>query len=233
MISRSIRSALVLILLSALCLLCAGCAFNRKATGPTLAEQVAEAYGVSKWDEITEIKYTFNVQNRARRTSRTWTWEPKAKRVTFEGPGPDQKQTTVTYRTFEVAEDSDESLRRIDHWFINDQYWLMFPFHLVWDDNVTITEMGEQPLPIGDGTARQLVVKFGDTGGYTPGDVYELFIDDDDCIMQWVFRRGGAEDSYNPATWENNTVVGPIMVCTDHYRPGSEFRLWFSDVSVK
>ena len=223
----------LLILLAGVCLLGFGCSANRKATGPTLAEQVADAYGIARWDEVNELKYTFNMQTSARRVSRTWIWEPKEKRVTFQGSGRDNKPIIITYRTFDVTEDSGESMKRIDRLFMSDQYWFLFPFHLVWDENITLTEKGGQPLPIGAGTARKLVVKFSETDLYFPGDVYELFIGDGNRIVEWVFRRGGAEDSFNPATWEGNTAVGPIMVSTEHYRPEGDFHVWFSDVSVK
>jgi hypothetical protein len=51
-----------------------------------IAEQTAKAYGLDSFGQIEAIRYTFNIDVPAfkLKASRTWTWEPKADRVTFE-----------------------------------------------------------------------------------------------------------------------------------------------------
>ncbi len=45
-------------------------------------------------------------------------------------------------------------------------------------------------LPIGAGQAKRMVVKYPANEGYTPGDVYELFIDGSGRIVQWILSPG-------------------------------------------
>ena len=191
-----------------------------------LALQVANAYGLEHWDEVMILRYTFNTQKGDKTNARTWTWWPKEKQVTLEIEG----EEPITYCRDKLDDDSPEDLRKIDHRFINDSYWLLYPFQLVWS-NPAITDEGMTELPIGDGDARKLITQYPDEGGYTPGDAYDLYLGDDGLIAQWVFRKGGGEKG-GPMTWENNVDLGPIKVCTDHHNADKSFRLWFSDLSL-
>ncbi|MEM6855538.1 MAG: hypothetical protein AAF593_14120 [Planctomycetota bacterium] len=119
--------------------------------------------------------------------------------------------------------------------FINDSYWLLFPFQLVWSDP-TVTDAGMQPLPLGGGEGQKLICQWPAEGGYTPGDAYDLYLGEDGLIQQWVFRRGGQENG-RAHTWEDHQQLGPIIVSLDHHGPppgneGSGFRLWFTDVKA-
>ena len=89
----SIRFAGVIALLLSLSIFFSGCALNRASKGPTLAEMVAGAYGIDDWDDVNELKFTFTMQSGGRRVVRSWIWEPKLNRITFEGLGPDKTQT--------------------------------------------------------------------------------------------------------------------------------------------
>jgi hypothetical protein len=84
---------------------------------------------------------------------------------------------------------------------------------------------------MGDGQARRIVVSYPPEGGYTPGDVYELFIDDDGLIAEWIYRRGGATTPTRMSTWEDHRRLGPLLVSLDHQGPDG-FRVWFSDVAL-
>lgn len=157
----------------------------------------------------------------------------------FENEGEVQDLETqvreLRYRRDAIDEISDEALREvlreIDHQFINDSYWLLFPFQIVWS-NPTVTHEGEQPLPMGEGTAPKVTAQFPDEGGYTPGDAYDLYLDENHRVQQWVFRRGGRSDG-RPATWEDHRQLGPIIVSLGHRGPDDEFRLWFTDVRAE
>ena len=50
-----------------------------------IADQIAKSYGLDSWGKIEAIRYTFNLDVPALnlKFSRTWTWEPKADRVTY------------------------------------------------------------------------------------------------------------------------------------------------------
>src|SRR5262245_40075626 len=62
---------------------------------PPAAAKIAKAYGLDSFGQIEAIRYTFNLP--AFKISRTWTWEPKADRVTYEGKDKAGNPVKVTY----------------------------------------------------------------------------------------------------------------------------------------
>ena len=127
----------------------------------------------------------------------------------------------------------DAATKKIDAAFINDNYWLLFPFHLVWDNNVKFTDEGMKKYPIGKGVGRALMVKYSDKVGYTPGDAFELFLDKDYKIHQWIYLHGGSSKNPRPATWVGNKNFNGLIISTLHNGPDKKFKLWFSGVKVE
>lgn len=189
---------------------------------------VADAYGIQSFASVDQIRYTFNVKVGERRVKRSWIWEPHANRVTFIEDGK-----PFGYSRNELNNNPPENLKKVDARFINDQYWLLFPFHLVWDDKAKVEDTGEHKLPMGDGNGQRLVVTYPPTGGYTPGDIYELFIDENHHVTHWIYRRGGSPKPTRIATWEDHRKVGPLTICFNHIGSDGKFQLWFTDVAVK
>jgi hypothetical protein len=152
--------------------------------------------------------------------------------VTFKGT-PEQGGTVV-YERAVLAGQPGEQIKKVDPWFVNDNYWLIFPLRLYWDQSATVVE-DEAPVnvPIGSGKARRLVVTYPKTEGYTPGDVYELFIDNSGRISQWIYRKGGDPKPTRVTTWEDYRREGPLTLSLDHNSPDGSFRVWFTDVAVR
>ena len=193
--------------------------------------QLAAAYGVKNFNLVEELRYTFNVQLPDRTISRSWSWEPKKDRVTFKGT-PDQGGT-VTYDRATLASAS-EQVKKVDPQFVNDNYWLIFPLRLYWDNAAFVTAyQAPAKLPIGSGESRRLVVKYPDNEGYTPGDVYELFVDKSYRIVQWIYRKGGDRTPTRVTTWEDYRKAGPLTLALDHKSADGKFRVWFTDVAVR
>jgi hypothetical protein len=195
-------------------------------------DQLADAYGLKRFDEVEELRYTFNVKLPDRVVSRSWSWEPKTDRVTFRGAA--EQGGTVAYDRSALSKGADEAAKKVDPWFVNDNYWLLFPLRLFWDQSATVTA-DEEPveLPIGPGKARRLVVRYPANEGYTPGDVYELFLDKSGRIAQWIYRKGGDPKPTRVTTWEEHRRVGPLTLSLDHHGPDGVFRVWFTDVAVR
>src|SRR5215475_149055 len=107
-------------------------------TKPPIAEQIAKAYGLDSFTQIDAIRYTFNIPGF--KLSRTWIWEPKADRVTYEGKDKAGNPVKVTYVRSQVASQPENVQKEIDPGFVNDQYWLVFPFHACWDTGATVTD---------------------------------------------------------------------------------------------
>lgn len=121
---------------------------------------------------------------------RSWIWEPKTGQVSFEGKEKDGKPVKVTYLRSQLNSQPANVKDQVDPSFVNDQYWLIFPFHAYWD-GADVQDTGMQKLPLGNGSARHVVVKYA-SGGYTPGDTWELFVGSNNRVEELLFRHGGA-----------------------------------------
>jgi hypothetical protein len=210
-------------------LIAAGTVFSEEET---IGEKIAQAYGIGGFGEIEEIRFTFNVKKEETEVSRSWVWMPKVDRVTFLGDG--KTAEAVTYDRKDLSSPGSESLREIDSHFINDQYWLIFPFHLVWDKDITVTIDPEKgKFPISGRMGRMVSVVYPQVGGYTPGDRYDLFLDDNNMIAEWIYRRGGSEIPTVSAAWEDNRRIGPITLSLNHPGADGKFRVWFTGVELK
>jgi hypothetical protein len=169
--------------------------------------------------------------------SRTWTWEPKANRVTYESKDKDGKPVKVTYVRSELSAQPDNVKNDIDPGFINDNYWLVYPLHAYWDTGATITDKGMKKLPLGAGSARLVSVKYpAEAGGYTPGDTWDLYVGKDNLVEQFVYHRGGAKKpSVVTTSWTGNKKAGPLLISTEHRgnADGKPFHLWITNLAVK
>jgi len=194
-----------------------------------LPRRIADSYGSKSFSDVSKIRYTFNVLHDTAQMSRSWLWEPKLNRVTLQNsPGQDKP---VTYIRAKPGDTLPAPQRQIDKMFINDQYWFLFPFHLVWDSMVTISVKEDQPLPIGKGSMTQVTVAYPKSGGYTPGDAFDLFIDKSYRIAQWRYWRGG-EKMLMTSAWEKYSSAGPFLFSLDRPGGAKNFRVWFTGVGV-
>jgi len=204
---------------------------------PPIAEQMAKTYGLDAFGQIEGIRYTFTAELPGVKLSRSWEWNPKTDTVFYQGKDKQGKPVKITYQRSQLGSQSDAVKNQIDPAFINDQYWLLLPFHVIWDGSATVTDDGMHKLPIGNGTAEQLVMKYpSQGGGYAPGDTWELYVGADKRVEQMVYRRGGtAKPGVVIATWDGHKKAGPLLVSTDHRgtADGKPVRISLSDVSVK
>jgi hypothetical protein len=206
------------------------------AQKPPIVEQIAKTYGLDSFSQIDAIRYTFNAGVTKAELSRSWVWEPKTGRVTFEGKDKAGKPVKVTYLRSQMGSEPANVKDEIDPEFINDEYWLVFPFHLVWDTDPKIEDTGMHKLPLGKGSATRLVMTYpAAAGGYQPGDIWELFIGPDNRIKEWVYHRAGSPQPTVITTWADYKQAGPLLVALDHRgtRLGKPARVYFTDVSVK
>ena len=200
------------------------------------AAQIAKAYGLDSFDQIEAIRYTWNAQFPGVNLSRSWEWEPKTNKVSFEGKDKDGQPIKVTYLRAELDTQPDNVKNEVDPGFLNDNYWLLFPFHAYWDSSATVTDQGMKPLPLGNGTAELVSVKYPSDGGYTPGDTWDLYVGNDNRVEEFVYHRGGSKKpSVVTATWEGYKKAGPLVISTDHRgnADGNSIRIFVTDVAVK
>lgn len=206
---------------------------------PPAAEKMAKAYGFDSWGQIEAIRYTFNadISTLKVKLSRSWVWEPKADRVTFEGKDKAGNPVKATYVRSQLSSQPENVQKEIDPNFVNDQYWLAFPFHACWDSGATVKDKGMQKLPLGGGSARLVSVKYSG-GGYTPGDTWDLYLGPDNRVKQMLFRHPA--DSKAPikvttVTWAGYKKAGPLLVSTDHRgtADGKPVSITFTNLAVK
>jgi hypothetical protein len=198
-----------------------------------IRHKVADGYGVHSFPNVERVSFTFNVKSGERESRRSWTWWPEEGRVRYDG-GNWHDGVAVEYTRDDLANNPSEEVVAADQRFINDSYWFMFPYRVEWDIAATVTDEGMAPMPIGDGglEARKVVVAYPKTGGYTPGDIYELYVSDDYRVLQWVYRPEGSETERSPMTWEDDQRFGDVSFCTNHVSP-SGTRIFFTEISVE
>ena len=206
-------------------------------TGSPILEQIAKAYGLDSYGQVKAIRYTFNIRG-AISVSRSWVWEPKTSQVSYEGMDKDGKPVKVTFVQSKLTADSPIMKDKIDWMFVNDNYWAFLPFHLYWDSSGThVQDMGMQKLPLGNGSAKLVRVKYPN-GGYTPGDTWDLYVGSDHRIIEMVYHRGSPKSPVPglvTVTWAGDKKVGPLLFSTEHRgtADGKPLHLFFSDVAVK
>jgi hypothetical protein len=203
---------------------------------PPIVEKLANTYGLESFGQIEAIRYTWNVQFPGVNLSRTWTWEPKTGRVTYEGKDKDGKPVKVTYLRSQLSSQPADVKDEIDPGFANDNYWLIFPFHVYWDTGAAVTDEGMQKLPLGKGSAEKVVVKYPSDVGYTPGDTWTLYVGADGRVEEFRYDRGGPKKpSVVITTWAGYKKAGPLLISTEHRgtADGKPFHLWFTNVAVK
>ena len=211
---------------------------SQAQTRPAVVEQLAKTYGLDSYGQVDAIRYTFNLELPALKLnlSRSWTWEPKTGQVTYESKDKDGKPVKATYLRSQLSSQPANVKDEIDPAFMNDQYWLIFPFHVVWDTSADVQDKGKQKLPLGKGSADQIVVKYPSDVGYTPGDTWELFLGSDNRVEEFIYRRGGPKKpSLVITTWAGYKKAGPLLISTDHRgtADAKPVRIFFSDVSIK
>jgi hypothetical protein len=199
---------------------------------PSIADKMAKTHGLDSFGQVEGIRYTFNVERPGVNVSRSWEWNPKTDSVSYEGKDKDGNPVKVTYLRSQVTGVPED----IDANFLNDQYWLLLPFHVIWDTSATVTDEGMQKLPLGNGSGEKLVVKYPSDGGYSPGDTWDVYIGADGRVQEFVYHRGGPKKpSVVIAPWTDYKKAGPLLFSLDHRgtRNGDPLHLFFSNVAVK
>lgn len=203
-----------------------------------IIDKIARAYGIDSYGQIEAIRYTWNGEIPGLfKLSHKWEWEPKTGKISFEGTDKEGKPVNVSYDSTKLSSQSDQVKNEIQPSFVNDNYWLLFPFHAYWDKGATITNQGMKKLPIGAGSATLVSVKYPtEAGGYTPGDTWNLYVGKDDRVMAMDYRRGGTtKPSEVIATWTGYKKAGPLLVSTQHHgtADGKPLTITITDVAVK
>lgn len=188
----------------------------------TTPQKVAEAYGYDNFDKVNSIAYTWNVQAGDVVRTRDWKWNIKDRTVYYA-----DADTSYTY-SLDLPK---EELPKADAGFINDKYWLMYPFQLIWDTGYTYEETADVAAPISGENGTKLTIIYNNEDGYTPGDAYDLYLDEAFMIQEWVFRKGNGTEG-RAFTWEAEKTIDGVTFATEHFNADGVKFIWFTDIKL-
>ncbi|WP_024768982.1 hypothetical protein [Aquimarina macrocephali] len=197
---------------------------NNQKKIPTTAEAIANANGLQHWDKVKEIKFTFNVDRDSTHYDRSWSWKPKNDMVTLTS-----EQDTITYNRTQL----DSISIKADQRFINDKYWLLAPFNLVWDTaSFTSKHEVKAIAPISNIEMQKLTIVYKNNGGYTPGDAYDFYFEGDFSIKEWVFRKSNQSEPSMITSWEDYQNFNGIKIAKTHKLREGNRKLYFTGIEV-
>lgn len=180
------------------------------------AQKIANAHGFENWQLVDEVSFNFNGK-------RSWNWNPKTGDVIYS-----QDSIKVSYNRSKI----DSSLTKIDRAFINDKFWLLIPFQLVWDKDASISEPIKESSPINKKELNKIIITYSSQGGYTPGDAYDIFYNDNFIIEEWIFRKGNQNEPSLITTFESYNDFKGIKIALEHKNKNGNWNLKFTDVEI-
>lgn len=191
----------------------------------TIAEKIANAHGFEHWKNVEEVQFTFAVdRGTIKGNGRSWTWLPKMDSVYMQAGLQNVKYS---------RKNLDSIPKNADRAFINDKYWAFVPFQLVWDTSATISDVKKAKAPISEAEMDMITILYPNEGGYTPGDAYDIYFDDNYMIKEWTFRKGNSETPSLSTTFENYEDYNGIKIARDHKKDNGSWNLNLTGIKVK
>lgn len=185
--------------------------------------KIANANGIEKFNELEELDFTFNVKvNDTLRTERAWKWFPKTKKVELT-----EKGETISYTQ---GDSLTEKTLAADQKFINDSYWFLFPYQLMWSDFES-TYSEKEMTPISNNEMQMLTINYKEKGGYSPGDSYRIYFGDDNMIKEWTYISSTGREL--TTTWEDYESYKGIPISKMHKTADSSLQLYFTDIKFR
>lgn len=185
---------------------------------PELSMQVAQNSGLDEWNDVKQIDFTFNVErNGETMTSRAWQWNPKSDQVTLNS-----NNETITYNR---GQQLDSLAMSADRAFVNDVYWLLPQFKLAWDTGkeVTYPESAE---------GKMIQVNYTGDNGYTPGDRYDMYVDDNENVTKWSYYPKGTTTPAMTTSFEDYKDYNGIKIATNHRTEDGALNIYFTNINV-
>jgi len=189
----------------------------------SIAQKIANAHGFENWEKVSQIRFTFNVDRDSVHFERQWLWNPKTDNVVMTS-----NNDTIQFNRTVI----DSTNTKAHQGFINDKYWLLVPFQLIWDEGTTISEPITEEAPISKAQLNRITLTYSNEGGYTPGDAYDIYFGENHLIKEWVYREGNAKEASIATTFENYKDFNGIKIALDHKKGEGNWNLNFTNVSV-
>ncbi|CAN5174495.1 hypothetical protein BH20BAC1_BH20BAC1_25280 [soil metagenome] len=201
------------------------CTENSKKESGEMESKIAMAAGEENFDKVKTLAFTFNTQrDSAKGAERKWKWLRESDEViSFNGTD------SVLFKRYDT---STAELKKLNADFTNDEYWLLFPYHLVWDEGMTITDNGMAQGPVTMNSLHKLTVQYDKNAGFTPGDMYVIYVDENDKIIEWEFHKSGSAEPSLMTSWEDYEDYNGLKLSSNHTNKDGSFRLFFTDIAV-
>ena len=201
---------------------------EKKEITPTkplnISEKIANAHGYENWKNVKTFAFTFGGKYAEPNSGRSWIWNPKTNDVTLT-----RGEETSSYNRNRM----DSLDMQSDRAFINDKFWALFPFQLVWDEGTTISEPIKEIAPISKKELNKIVLLYSNNGGYTPGDAYDIYYDNDFIIREWAFRKGNAPEAALVNTFENYEDFDGLKIAQEHKKGDDDWNLLVWKIKVE
>jgi hypothetical protein len=190
----------------------------------SIAQKIANAHGYDYWKKVKSFEFRFGGSLDNPNSGRFWKWQPKTNNITL-------KYDTISFQYNRLQMDSIAINN--DKAFINDKFWALIPFQLIWDEGLTFSEVEKTSSPIKKEELNKLTITYSNEGGYTPGDAYDIFFDDNYIIKEWVFRKGNNPEPSLTNTFETYSNYGGIKIARDHKKENSDWNLLLRDNNIE
>lgn len=190
-----------------------------------IGEKIAFANGIENFDKVRMLEFVFNVQrDTAKASQRHWQWFPETNEVVFV--------TDTANVRFKRNDTTTTELKKLNARFTNDEYWLVFPYHLVWDKGMQLLDSNLQTSPISGVKNHKVTVKYNNSDGFTPGDVYDIYVDKDFQINEWAYHHAASAEPSLMTTWIDYKDYNGLKLASDHRSKDGKFRIWFTGIQV-
>jgi len=127
----------------------------------------------------------------------------------------------------------DTTAIKADRAFINDKYWTLIPFQLIWDKGLTISDPISGISPVKQEELFKITITYSNEGGYTPGDAYDIYYDKDFIIREWSYRKENTPEPSLSNTFENYQGFNGIKIALEHKKAEGDWNLLLRNIKVE
>ncbi len=191
-----------------------------------ISDQIAVANGMENFKKVGMLEFIFNVQrDSAKASNRHWQWFPKSNEVVFI--------TDSGSTRFNRNDTATQELKKLNARFTNDEYWLLYPLHLGWDKGFELLDSNAKVAPISGKTLRKVTAKYNDKDGFTPGDMYDVYVDENLRVHEWAYHDAGVAEPSLITTWEDYKDFNGLQIAQEHKSKDGKLRIWFTGIQIK
>ncbi|MEO6231947.1 MAG: hypothetical protein ABJB11_09570 [Ferruginibacter sp.] len=203
------------------------CNSNESGAGNTGSAElmIASANGIGEFAKVKSIEFTFNIEKDSAHMERHWKWMPTENMVIFY-----DKADSVQFKRMDTT---TAELKKLNGQFTNDEYWLLFPLHLKWDKGYTFTDDSTATGPVSEKAYHKYTVQYNNKDGFTPGDMYELYTDDNHMIQEWAYHKTGSKEPSLMTTWEDYQDFNGLKIAKEHKTKDGKFSLYFTGITIE